>query len=150
MVALVAFSVMLWIATYFGLPETLPREGRLTLRPKPLLRDYVAIFLNPRFQRLAAAGTFNFGALFLYIASAPAFVLDLLKLNERSFAWFFAPMIGGMMLGAYISGRIAGKIDGARQVRIEFLCCGAAAVRQAGLRGGDRPACAAAPPACRR
>lgn len=125
---LVAFSVMLWIATYFGLPETLPREGRLTLRPKPLLRDYVAIFLNPRFQRLAAAGTFNFGALFLYIASAPAFVLDLLKLNERSFAWFFAPMIGGMMLGAYLSGRIAGRIDGARQVRIGFLCCGAAAV----------------------
>ena len=54
--------------------------------PRRLLRDYVAIFLNPRFQRLAAAGTFNFGALFLYIASAPAFVLDFLHLNQRSFA----------------------------------------------------------------
>lgn len=124
---LVAFSVVLWFATLVFLPETHPKPARLPLRGSSLLRDYVAIFLNPRFQRLAAAGTFNFGALFLYIASAPAFVLDLLHLDERSFAWFFVPMIGGMMLGAFTSGRIAGKVDGATQVRIGFACCGLAA-----------------------
>ena len=125
---LVGFSVLLWCATFFALPETHPREARLPLRGASLLRDYVAIFLNPRFQRLAAASTFNFGALFLYIASAPAFVMDLLHLNQRSFAWFFVPMIGGMMLGAFTSGRIAGKVDGTRQVRIGFACCGIAVV----------------------
>jgi DHA1 family bicyclomycin/chloramphenicol resistance-like MFS transporter len=125
---LVVFSVLLWFATLFALPETHPKANRLPVRGKTLLRDYFAIFLNPRFQRLAAAGTFNFGALFLYIASAPAFVLDLMKLNERSFAWFFVPMIGGMMLGAFTSGRIAGRIQGMTQVRIGFACCGAAAV----------------------
>ncbi|NUS60895.1 MAG: multidrug effflux MFS transporter [Lysobacter sp.] len=124
---LVAFSILLWFATFFGLPETHPKPARLPLHPKLLMRDYVAIFLNPRFQRLAAAATFNFGALFLYIASAPAFVLDLLKLDERSFAWFFVPMIGGMMFGAFLSGRIAGKINGMTQVRIGFACCGLAA-----------------------
>ena len=124
---LVVFSIVLWFATLVALPETHPQPSRLPLRAKPLMRNYVAIFLNPRFQRLAAAGTFNFGALFLYIASAPAFVLDLMHLNERSFAWFFVPMIGGMMLGAFTSGRIAGKIDGTTQVRIGFACCGLAA-----------------------
>src|SRR5688572_16919162 len=125
---LVGFSVLLWLATFFWLPETHPQPARIPLRPRPLLRDLVAIFLNPRFQRLAAAGTFNFGALFLYIASAPAFVLDLLDLGTDGFAWFFVPMIGGMMLGAFLSGRIAGKITGERQVRIGFACCGVAAV----------------------
>ncbi|UHQ21106.1 multidrug effflux MFS transporter [Lysobacter sp. KIS68-7] len=120
---LVAFSTLLWFATFVALPETHPPQARLPLRAKPLLRDYVAIFLNPRFQRLAAAGTFNFGALFLYIASAPAFVMDLMHLDQRSFAWFFVPMISGMMLGAYVSGRIAGRIDGTRQVRMGFAFC---------------------------
>ncbi|WP_147652795.1 multidrug effflux MFS transporter [Vulcaniibacterium gelatinicum] len=129
---LVAFSLVLLLATWFGLPETHPRQARLPLQPRPLLRDYVAIFLNPRFQRLAAAGAFNFGALFLYIASAPAFVMDLLRLNERQFAWFFVPMIGGMMLGAFISGKIAGRIGGARQVALGFACCGAAATLNVG------------------
>jgi DHA1 family bicyclomycin/chloramphenicol resistance-like MFS transporter len=125
---LVLFSVLLWIATWRALPETHPPAARLPLRAGPLLRDYFAIFVNPRFQRLAAAGTFNFGALFLYIASAPAFVLDILHLGARQFAWFFVPMISGMMLGAFVSGRIAGKVDGLRQTGAGFACCGLAVV----------------------
>ncbi len=124
---LVAFSLALLAATWLALPETHPKEARLPLKARPLLRDYVAIFLNPRFQRLAAAGTFNFGALFLYIASAPAFVMDLMRLNERQFGWFFIPMIGGMMLGAFTSGRMAGRISGARLANIGFACCGVGA-----------------------
>ena len=130
---LVMFSAALLAATYFMLPETHPPVSRLKVSPRRLLRDYAAIFINPRFQRLAAAGAFNFAALFLYIASAPAFVLDLLRrdgqrLGEGDFAWFFVPTIGGMMLGAFMSGRAAGRISGARLVGIGFACCGVAAV----------------------
>ena len=130
---LVAFSALLWIATWLALPETHPPEARLKPHPRVLLRDYAAIVANPRFQRLAAAGTFNFGALFIYIASAPAFVLELLRLHGRhlrqdEFAWFFVPMIGGMMLGAFVSGRSAGKISGERLARLGFACCGLAAI----------------------
>jgi len=49
-------------------------------------------------------------------------VLDILKLNERQFGWFFIPMIGAMVLGAYISGRAAGKISGIRLANIGFAC----------------------------
>jgi DHA1 family bicyclomycin/chloramphenicol resistance-like MFS transporter len=125
---LVAFSLLLLLATWWALPETHPAEARLSLAPKRLLHDYFAIFLNPRFQRLAAAGTFNFAALWLYIASAPAFVIDILKLDERQFGWFFVPMISGMMLGAFVSGRSAGRITGTRLANIGFACCGVAAV----------------------
>ena len=123
---LVAFSTALLLATWRALPETHPASERLAPRPRELLRGYAGIFLNPRFQRLAAAGTFNFGALFLYIASAPAFVLDILGLGQDAFAWFFVPMIGGMMAGAWTSGRIAGRVSGVAQVRLGFACCGAA------------------------
>ena len=129
---LVGFSVLLLLATWRLLPETHPPEARLELRPRRLVRDYVAILLNTRFQRLAAAAAFNFGALFLYIASAPAFVLDLLRLDEKSFAWFFVPMIGGMMLGAWTSGRIAGKVSGVVQTRAGFACCGVAMLANLG------------------
>ena len=123
---LVAFSLLLLAATWFALPETHPVAERTPLRAKPLLRGYWSIFANARFQRLAAAATFNFGALFLYIASAPAFVVDLMGLGERDFGWFFIPMISGMMLGAWVSGRSAGRISGMRLANIGFACCGVA------------------------
>jgi DHA1 family bicyclomycin/chloramphenicol resistance-like MFS transporter len=123
---LVGFSALLMLATWRWLPETLPQDARLAVAPRKLARDYAWIALNPRFQRLAAAGAFNFAALFLYIASAPAFVLDLLRLDERQFGWFFIPMISGMMLGAFVSGRAAGRISGTRLVNIGFACSGVA------------------------
>jgi len=119
---LVAFSVLLLMTSWRWLPETHPPAARIALRPARLVRDYIQIALNPRFQRLAAAGAFNFAALFLFIASAPAFVLDILRLNERQFGWFFAPMIGGMMLGAFVSGRSAGRISGIHLAGFGFAC----------------------------
>lgn len=124
---LAAFSVLLLASTALWLPETHPPQARMPLRPERLLRDYVAIALNPRFQRLAAAGAFGFAGLFLYIASAPAFVMDLLGLGERDFAWLFIPTIGGMTLGAFVSGRVAGRWRPPYQVGVGYACIGIAA-----------------------
>lgn len=129
---LVAFSTVLLLITMIWLPETHPPQLRLSLHPGRLLRDYIGIARNPRFLRLAAAGSLGFGGLFLYIASAPAFILDLLHLNERQFAWLFIPTIGGMALGAYASGRAAGRMDGARAVRIGYGCIAVATVYNIG------------------
>jgi DHA1 family bicyclomycin/chloramphenicol resistance-like MFS transporter len=121
---LAALAALQLVVTAYVLPETHAVEARVRLRPTALLRNYLGILGNPRFVRLSIAGALNFGALFLYIASAPAFVLDLMRLDGRQFGWFFIPMISGMMLGAFVSGRAAGKMDGARLANIGFACCG--------------------------
>ncbi len=125
---LALFSVVLLAVTWLGLPETHAKEARLPLRMGSLVRDYVAIFANSRFQRLAAASAFNFAALWLFIASAPAFVVDHLGLGESDFGWFFVPMIGGMVTGSFVSGRFAGKVSGEKLVRIGFIASAVAMV----------------------
>jgi MFS transporter, DHA1 family, multidrug resistance protein len=122
------FGAMVLLATAWVLPESHPPEKRMPLNMKALTQAYKHIIVNKRFRLLALAGTANFGALFLYITSAPAFVLDILKLNEQQFGYFFAPTIGGMILGSFFSGRAAGKMSGVRLANIGFLFCGISAV----------------------
>ncbi|WAC64597.1 multidrug effflux MFS transporter [Pseudoxanthomonas sp. SL93] len=129
---LAGFSLLLMLSVGAWLPETHPKEVRLKVSPRHLLRDYFAILGNRRFLRLAAAGSLSFGGLFLYIASAPAFVMDLLHLNEQQFAWLFLPTIGGMVLGAFLSGRSAGRVEGRRLVAIGFGCMAVAMVANVG------------------
>jgi DHA1 family bicyclomycin/chloramphenicol resistance-like MFS transporter len=129
---LAVFGLLLFGLTAWGLPESHPVQNRVPLHAKTLITDYAHMLSNRKFRLLALAGTFNFGALFLYIASAPAFVMDLLGLGEQDFVWFFAPTIGGMMLGAFVSGRAAGRITGRRLVEWGFLFCGIAAVYNIG------------------
>lgn len=117
---LMLFGCVLLLAVARWLPETHPVERRHSLHPRRLWQTYAAIAGDAQFRRLALASAFNFCALFLLIASAPALVLDHFRLGEQGFGWFFIPMISGMMAGAFASGRFAGRMDGRRQVRIGF------------------------------
>ncbi|KFN44791.1 multidrug effflux MFS transporter [Arenimonas oryziterrae] len=122
------FSALLLLVSALALPESHPVEKRLPMNVKFLANGYREIIGNRKFRLLAYAGTANFGALFLYITSAPAFVLDLLKLNEQQFGYFFVPTIAGMVIGAFFSGRAAGKISGVRLANIGFAFCGLSAL----------------------
>ena len=117
---LVGFAVLLLAATLAGLPETHPPEARTPLHAGRLLSDYRRIGLSPRFLRLSGAGGFTFGGVFLYIASAPVMVMQHLRLGEGDFAWLFIPTIGGMTLGAFLSGRMAGRSTPKVQVRLGY------------------------------
>jgi len=117
---LAAFALLLWLACLALLPETHPRERRAGLSAGGLVRTYRLIFGDRAFYPLALAGSLNFNALWVYISSAPAIVLDLLRLDAQQFAWLFVPAISGMMLGAFLSGRVAGRLSAAATVRLGY------------------------------
>lgn len=125
---LVAFSVALGVLVWRMLPETHPPERRLPLDAGLLLANYVAMLRHRRFLWLVAVTTLNFAALFLYIASAPAVVMRHFGMGEQDFGWFFVPMIGGMLVGAWVSGRAAGRYSARRMVAVGFACCLVASV----------------------
>jgi DHA1 family bicyclomycin/chloramphenicol resistance-like MFS transporter len=117
---LLALVVALTVWTVRSLPETLPREKRQTLHPYALWSSYRAVLSKLDFLLLALIPTLNFCAFFLYIASAPAFLIDLLGLTTLGFAWLFVPMIAGVMVGATASGRLAGRVSPLRTIRIGY------------------------------
>lgn len=117
---LAAMGVALWVANYRWLPETLPTAGRQPFSVQNLLRGYWQLGLDPRFLLLALAGGLPFNGYFLYVLSAPAFLGDLLALEPTQFYWFFVLGIGGIMAGAWLSGRLAGRVMPRHQVRLGF------------------------------
>jgi DHA1 family bicyclomycin/chloramphenicol resistance-like MFS transporter len=126
---LAAFAAALLLVCAAWLPETHPRSRRVPLSLDELTTTYKRIGRDRAFLPLALAGTLNFNALFVYIASAPAFVLNLLKLDAQHFAWLFIPAISGLMTGSFISGRIAGKLSASATVRLGYtIMLGAAAL----------------------
>jgi DHA1 family bicyclomycin/chloramphenicol resistance-like MFS transporter len=80
----------------------------------------MALGTEPRFLALALASGVPFNGMFLYILSAPVFLGEHLKLAPTQFFYLFVLTIGGIMAGAWCSGRLAGRIDRQRQVRIGF------------------------------
>jgi MFS transporter, DHA1 family, multidrug resistance protein len=112
-------ALLTWSAK--SLPETLPAAQRQSLHPRALWRNYASVLRHRDFLLLATIPALNFAAFFLYIAAAPAFLIDLLGVSSYGFAWLFVPMIGGVMIGALVSGRVAGKLSAARTVAMGYV-----------------------------
>lgn len=109
-------AISLWLAVFWLLPETLPPSHRQSLRPHHLWLSYRKVFAHRRFLGLSLALAFNFNGMFLYVLSAPVFLIQHLKLSPQEFAWLFLPCVAGMMLGAFLSGRLAGRLSSRRTI----------------------------------
>ena len=127
-VFLTLFAALLYVSCYFRLKESLPAAARQPFAPRPLLLNYLKLLGSLRFALLSSTIAFNFAGFFLYIASAPAVIYNLLGLNANQFAWLFVPGISGVIFGAFLSGRLAGRLSPRRTVRYGYAAMfGAAA-----------------------
>jgi len=115
---LAGIGVLLWVSNWFLLPETLHVSQRQVLSVRHLMRGYWQLGTNPRFLLLALASGIPFNGMFLYVLSAPTFLGEHLQLGPTQFFWFFVCTISGIMGGAWLSGRLAGRLAPERQVHI--------------------------------
>jgi DHA1 family bicyclomycin/chloramphenicol resistance-like MFS transporter len=105
----------------FFIRETLPREQRRSIHPASVLRVYAATIMHRRFPMLVLCLSLSFSGLFLYIAGAPTVIYDFLGLGSDDFGWLFIPIVGGLMLGASISGRLAHRWPAQRTISAGLL-----------------------------
>ena len=115
---LMALGAILWIANYRWLPETLHAKQRHPFELAVLWSGYRTLALDPRFLLLALCSGVPFNGMFIYVLSAPVFLGTHLGLPPAHFFWFFVLTISGMMLGAWMSGRCAGRHAPAQQIRV--------------------------------
>ncbi len=110
-VFLAAVSGLIALACWRGLPETLPVAQRRPWAPRALGRSYLRTLTTPAFIGVSLSVTFFFAGMFVYVLSAPVFILRHLGLHETQFGWLFVPNTMAMMFGSWLSGRAAGRVS---------------------------------------
>ena len=123
-----ALALVLVGLTVALLPESHPPERRVPLRVGEVVRGLTAVLRVPAFHRMAWAGTLVFGAQFLYIGGAAIFVVDLLGEGELDFWKLFLPMIGAMVVGSVVSGRLGRMVTSPRLVSVGYAVSTAGAL----------------------
>lgn len=119
-VFLALLGLTIFAVCWRAMPETHPVAARTPFAWRQLLANYLEVGRKREFQLLALAVSCNFAGFFVYIPSAPVFVMQHLGLGHNDFLWMFGPIVSGIMFGAFLSGKLAGRRDTRTIVNIGY------------------------------
>jgi len=125
---LALIGMALGLLSYFRLPETLAPDKRQSLHPGNVARGYGSVLGSWHFLLIGAAVALNFNGFFLYVLSAPTFLVDHLGVSAQGFGWLFIPVMVGMMVGAWLSGRVSSHWSPGRTIVTGYAAMGGAAL----------------------
>lgn len=117
---LTGIGALLTVVNWRLLPEGLAPAQRQEFAVRPLMQGYASLLKSRRFLLLVLASGIPFNSMFMYVLAAPQFLGQHLGLAPTQFFWFFLCTIGGIMGGAFWSGRVAGKMQPPNQIRRGF------------------------------
>lgn len=106
---LAAVGVACAAAVAWGLPESLPREKRVTGGIGLVLRNYAKLLTDRRFLGAVIAAGFTLGALFAYLTASSFVFIELYKLTPQQYARVFGFNAVGMIAASQINRWLIGK-----------------------------------------
>lgn len=121
-VILAAFALFLIIIIGLLLPEGHQPDTEISLRPRAILKGFVAIIRHPQFYTYAFAGAFAFAGLFVYVTGSPIIFIDSFHVDPRGYGLIFAALamsfIGGSQLNIWLTRRHADR----KIFRLAVIC----------------------------
>jgi len=114
---MVVCGLVLAFSAWWKLPETHPVSARIPFSGRNLVATSLTVLRHREFLMLAIAAATNFSSVAVFIGAAPEIVVRHWGMGETSYGWLFVPVIAGILIGAWASGRVAGRYPLASQVR---------------------------------
>lgn len=103
---LMCMGILILIGAKIGLPNTRKPDTSISLKPKPIIRNFLNVVKEPQFYTYAFTGAVSFSGLFTYVASSPIVFMDIFKVDAKIYGWIFAFMslsfIGASQLNSYL------------------------------------------------
>ena len=89
---LMCMGIVILLAAQFGLPNTSVPDTTMSLKPKPILRNFKEVLQEPQFYTYALTGAMAFSGLFTYVAASPIVFMKIFEVGPKVYGWIFAFM----------------------------------------------------------
>ncbi|GHA77985.1 multidrug effflux MFS transporter [Pontibacter akesuensis] len=112
-IILAAITALIMLGVYFALPEGRQPDTTMSLKPKPVLKNFISVLKQEQFLLYALAGGIATAAPFAYIAGSADVFMNIYQVSEQTYGWIFAflafAMIGSTQLNHVILNRFTSE-----------------------------------------
>lgn len=96
-IILMALGLLNLIGSWLWLPDSYQPDTSLSLKPIPIIKNFLSVVKEPQFYTYAFTGAFAFSGLFAYISGSPLVFIDIFKVSEEGYGWIFALLSVGLI-----------------------------------------------------
>ena len=110
---LMCMGIVILVASQIGLPDTYKPDASISLKPKPIITNFISVLKEPQFYTYAFTGAIAFSGLFSYVAASPIVFMDIYHVDAKTYGWIFALMsvsfIGSSQLNSMLLKRFSSE-----------------------------------------
>jgi MFS transporter, DHA1 family, multidrug resistance protein len=109
-IILTVIAALILAAIYFELPESSKPDPSFSLKPKPILKNFLSVIRESQFTTYAVTGAIAFAGLFAYVAGSPLVFMEIFQVNEKEYGWIFALLSVGFIGASQVNSLVIKKI----------------------------------------
>lgn len=91
-IILLFMGTAILIASQVGLPNSYKPDSSISLKPKPIITNFLKVLKEPQFYTYAFTGAIAFSGLFTYVAASPIIFMNIYHVDAKTYGWIFAFM----------------------------------------------------------
>jgi MFS transporter, DHA1 family, multidrug resistance protein len=113
---LMSMGILILLAAQIGLPNTFKPDTSISLKPKPIITNFVSILKEPQFYTYCFTGSIAFSGLFAYVAASPVLFMDIFKVDAKTYGWIFAFMSMSFIGASQINSLLLRKFTSEKMI----------------------------------
>ncbi len=121
-VILALMGAVLLAAVYFKLPESIVPDSSLSLRPKPILLNFISVAKVPMFYTYSLCAALSFAGLLAYVSGSPLLFMELFQVSEKEYGWIFAFLSIGLIGASQVNSILLRKYLSEQIILVALIC----------------------------
>jgi DHA1 family bicyclomycin/chloramphenicol resistance-like MFS transporter len=118
---LMGLGIFNLISSKLWLPSNYQPDTSMSLKPAPILRNFLLVLKEPQFYTYAFTGALAFAGLFVYITTSPILFMSMFKVKEETYGWIFAFLSVGFIGASQVNTLLLKKYK-SEQLIYAALC----------------------------
>lgn len=113
---LMCMGIAILTASQLGLPNTYKPDTSISLKPKPIISNFLKIIKQPQFYTYAFTGSIAFSGLFSYVAASPIVFMDIYHVDAKTYGWIFALLSVGFIGSSQLNSILLKKFSSEQMI----------------------------------
>ncbi|WP_215234481.1 multidrug effflux MFS transporter [Dyadobacter linearis] len=119
---LTGMGIAILLATILWLPDSYKPDKSMSLKPKPIIMNFLAVIREPQFYTYSITGAVAFAGLFAYVAGSPIVFMEVFHTDEKVYGWIFAFLSVGFIGSSQLNTFFLRRFSSEQVVNAALIC----------------------------